>query len=564
MRQAARWSVYALALLFPLEWRTPLITVGPVGFTTTECLIAVVLGLWAAALLSERRWPRTPPAWVWVPLLLWLGVMTLSTVAAPAARWNAGLFLARSGAGVALGWAAFDLITERAHTRRALAALAGAGLLVGVSGLAEATQAPVVLQVLSGFKVAPTQVGDLLRVSGVLGYATITAVVLELTLLVTFALLLTAKQARERALWGGMMLVMVACLTLTLSRAGVLATVAGAATFAGVGALRGERRLMLGAGAFAALTAAAVGVLFVLNPTTLLRLQTETEQGWYQVSKTAPASTDARPGETVTVAVAVQNEGVRPWEPGEGFMLGYHLYAADGSTITYDGARTPLPGAVAPGEALTLEALITAPAEAGTYTVEWDMVHDTVTWFSWKDAPTTETILTVAGEPVTEALPISVVPPPTDQRVIERTPGRLELWPAAWAMFLDRPLLGVGPDNFRYRYGDYAGLETWNTAIHANNLYLELLADTGLLGFTAFMGFSGALALTLWRGMKREEWLLVLGCGAALAAWYAHGLVDFFYAFTPTYTLYWLVVGVGLRAAEDMRAAGGEPDAHRL
>jgi O-antigen ligase len=65
--------------------------------------------------------------------------------------------------------------------------------------------------------------------------------------------------------------------------------------------------------------------------------------------------------------------------------------------------------------------------------------------------------------------------------------GRLELWGAALRLIQTRPLLGVGPDNFRHLYGAQLGLETWDERVQANNLYLEVLADVGLLGLAAFL-----------------------------------------------------------------------------
>ncbi len=122
-------------------------------------------------------------------------------------------------------------------------------------------------------------------------------------------------------------------------------------------------------------------------------------------------------------------------------------------------------------------------------------------------------------------------------------------------MALARPLLGVGPDNFRLVYGDYAGVAVWDSTVHANNLYLEWLADTGLVGFAIFLWLNAALVAGAYRRLGRGNpdgpaaaygvvWQLSLL--AALTAWYVHGMLDSFYEFTPTFVAFWLIAGLAL------------------
>ena len=51
----------------------------------------------------------------------------------------------------------------------------------------------------------------------------------------------------------------------------------------------------------------------------------------------------------------------------------------------------------------------------------------------------------------------------------------------------ERPLIGVGPDNYRLIYGPYAGLAHFDPRVHSNNMYLEMLAGGGLAGGLAFL-----------------------------------------------------------------------------
>jgi O-antigen ligase len=130
-------------------------------------------------------------------------------------------------------------------------------------------------------------------------------------------------------------------------------------------------------------------------------------------------------------------------------------------------------------------------------------------------------------------------------------------------MAAERPLFGVGPDNFRHLYGNYTNATNWDDTVHANSLYLETLATTGILGALAF----GWLAWALFKaasadvgrrggtGVAAAIWQLA--GAASLAAWFAHGIFDYFLAFTPTALAFWLIVGLTLRPT----AAG--PDERR-
>lgn len=72
---------------------------------------------------------------------------------------------------------------------------------------------------------------------------------------------------------------------------------------------------------------------------------------------------------------------------------------------------------------------------------------------------------------------------------------RIPLWMAAWEMFLDAPWLGLGPGAFAVSSDGYLANVTVPSWVlfdqrhipWAHNLYLELLAERGLLGFILFI-----------------------------------------------------------------------------
>lgn len=103
------------------------------------------------------------------------------------------------------------------------------------------------------------------------------------------------------------------------------------------------------------------------------------------------------PGMTYTVIVSVTNAGTMTWVAADpnAFHLSYHWA---GPASLYDGERTVLPYDVAPGETVYLKATLIAPAVPGTYTLQWDMVHENITWFSNQGVPTEDQIVGVGGE----------------------------------------------------------------------------------------------------------------------------------------------------------------------
>jgi O-antigen ligase len=184
------------------------------------------------------------------------------------------------------------------------------------------------------------------------------------------------------------------------------------------------------------------------------------------------------------------------------------------------------------------------------------VLQEGVLWFSTEQGapPSTFSRATVTG-PALGGPVVTVDRPGHAVR-----PGRLVLWRAALAMFAAHPWLGVGPDNFRLLYGEYAGLERADTRTHSNNMYLEILAGGGLLGAAAFLWLmreAVAVFITAGRGPGPEQ-LALVAAGAAIAL---HGVVDSFISFAPTYILFSMTLGLAAAVARGMEPAA---DAHRI
>lgn len=89
---------------------------------------------------------------------------------------------------------------------------------------------------------------------------------------------------------------------------------------------------------------------------------------------------------------------------------------------------------------------------------------------------------------------------------------RLTSWRIGWQMFLDYPILGVGPSNYAWRSGEYhialPDFEPGDPVIAgraAHSLYFALLPEYGLVGSGVFF----ALLVTVMRRLNRCERVLM-------------------------------------------------------
>jgi O-antigen ligase len=88
---------------------------------------------------------------------------------------------------------------------------------------------------------------------------------------------------------------------------------------------------------------------------------------------------------------------------------------------------------------------------------------------------------------------------------------RLSVWRSAWAMSVDRPVAGWGPDTFRVAYPKYrepmlaAGVGDERVTSHAHNLFVHSAAELGWPAALALVGTFGALGLSVARHAKKPD-----------------------------------------------------------
>jgi N-acetylmuramoyl-L-alanine amidase len=100
----------------------------------------------------------------------------------------------------------------------------------------------------------------------------------------------------------------------------------------------------------------------------------------------APPALGGAVNAMITVPVTVTNAGTVTWQPGA-FNASYHLYTQSGAIFVWDGLRTAIPAAVAPGQSVTLDLIVKMPASGGSYLLRFDVVQEGVTWFSGQGVP---------------------------------------------------------------------------------------------------------------------------------------------------------------------------------
>ncbi len=106
---------------------------------------------------------------------------------------------------------------------------------------------------------------------------------------------------------------------------------------------------------------------------------------------------------------------------------------------------------------------------------------------------------------------------------------RMAHWQAALSMWRARFWLGVGFGGYEAAYPDYR-LINWPIALgHAHNYYLNLLAETGIVGLVAYLVLLGSVFVGLSRATRRTsgwERGLALGLAGAWTHFLVHNLVD--------------------------------------
>ena len=152
----------------------------------------------------------------------------------------------------------------------------------------------------------------------------------------------------------------------------------------------------------------------------------------------------------------------------------------------------------------------------------------------------------------------------TDVREEVSIRGRVSELLVAGQMFFDHPILGVGVGNYPVYYQSYSrriGLDPRTENREPHNLFLEVAAETGLVGLLVFftvLFFSVQGIRQAWLTFKR----LKLETYANLVAVFAIGVLGYFTAALFIHGAYprymWLLIGLALALPQVARNAINE------
>jgi hypothetical protein len=492
--------------------------------------------------------------------VLWAVVLFASVLAAPSYRTAAFKFALRSLSGILVFFAARSLARSPKVGRRVVLALT-AGALVS-AGTALGDWLVPGAGIWAPFRASSFDTFGLHRASGVFAYPTIAAMYWEAALpLVVVAPLLIAPRRAALAVLASCPLV--AAILASATRSGLAGAAVACAALLALGWRSGAWLRRVGAAVLCVLALSSWIALRGATSGSLLgqRLRWWQDDTWFRAEyEVEGVPQGVRVGEMFRVPLRVRNTGTLEWT-GAGprsIRLGCHWEPTERIQTVgdYEGQRTDLPGDVPPGHAIDIVALARGPAVPGVYRLRWDLIEEQVTWFSERGNDMPAQSIVVADGPdgapppeitAAHARPFARGAPPPARR--------LALWHAALVLWRQRPLLGIGPDNFRRRYEDVIGLAPnglryTDTRIHANSFYLETLADLGLVGAALLACIALALARTVL-SLSASGRLVGLGCGVAAGAFFIHGWLDYFLEFTPLFSLFWMLLGLTAAFADE-------------
>jgi len=112
--------------------------------------------------------------------------------------------------------------------------------------------------------------------------------------------------------------------------------------------------------------------------------------------------------------------------------------------------------------------------------------------------------------------------------------ARLDYWKETWQLILAHPLTGVGLGNFDLRLSRYA-----------HNLFLQLWAETGLLGIAMLLWLCAVVIKSGWKNIK-SAWpdKKKLALLAGIIIFLIHNLMDFSFFLPAVGFIWWIMLGI--------------------
>jgi O-antigen ligase len=143
-------------------------------------------------------------------------------------------------------------------------------------------------------------------------------------------------------------------------------------------------------------------------------------------------------------------------------------------------------------------------------------------------------------------VPYLATPAKFQRLMVSKLKDRYAIFEGGFSVVAEKPLLGVGPGNFAYAYTKYKPSASNFTFFdhyvnHAHSDFLQIAAETGLLGLISYLGFW--VCLLVW---PASGWPPALSWGlrGGLSALFLCGSLDVTMTVVPASTLLaWLMAG---------------------
>ncbi len=553
------------AVFTAFEIRTPVITAGPVGFTTSEAAAGLLIFTSLIYAVSNLSWYLSRRK-LDVAVILFLFVNFLSAALVAEDKPGALKFSLRMTY-AALVYLAVSRLPARSRGHLWIAgSIAAALVIVTVVGLMEdlipSAQWPSILE--------PFQEGIItfgafynIRVASTLPFPTVLSMYLELTLPVALAFgLWFAGRAREKSrrllieaavvvLLTGVMMLQIFTYTRTALVSTPVAFLGGAALAAVFG--YGRRVwgfLILGA----VVLAVTLGGLTLFSDKMASRLDVSWQAQRYGAEYTLRnMPTDLSLGQVGTARMHIRNLGSITWEAeGDDAVEGsYRWVNYPEKEIQQDIQYivTKLPHSVPPGGEVDLVLDFKTPDHDGKYVFLLELAQKHVGLFSTAGvAPAVVPLEFVGGRShlwVTSEPPASFEAGEPDVASV----SRVQLWRAAYRAWRANPVLGLGPDQFRKRYNDYSPELPHDERVRAHNILLEAAATTGVIGlavmvFMLIRVFTEQFRLVRNRRQGLGARLVSLALIVAFTSYVFHGILDCFLWQTGVAFLFFIYLGL--------------------
>ena len=134
---------------------------------------------------------------------------------------------------------------------------------------------------------------------------------------------------------------------------------------------------------------------------------------------------------------------------------------------------------------------------------------------------------------------------------------RLFMWDTGWKMFVSQPVFGHGINTFMSNYQSYAPDHSALPA-YAHNCFLQTMAEIGLVGFVAFLGFLVSLGKLCWRGITASPSTsaVLAGLTAGLCGFLVQSFFDTNLYVVRQAVLFWTLAGMATAlSVQSLRAA---------